>query len=564
MSNRRDFLRHASFAATGYALPIRAGRSTPGTFVDLRRAPDVVAIQTARSIQRLTPAGSDRWQAAALTVRATHADGATRFTLEAPNDAVRRVHLRWRADLATVRLVLGDAWERGYGDLAWRGFEPDRVLPWYVATTDGAHTHVYGVRTGAASLCFWQVDPAGLTLWADVRAGGVGVQLGARPLAFADVVARAGMPSETPFAALRAACRSMCPRPVLPREPVYGHNDWYYAYGKNSADSIRADAARIVDLAPTGANRPYVVIDDGWQPERSDAKGDVANAGRGEWDRGNEKFRDMARLAADVRTAGARPGVWTRPLLAPNDAPDAWRLARDRTVLDPTVPDVLHKVAADVARLREWGYALIKHDYSTFDLFGRWGFQMGSAITREGWTFAAGPTRTSAEVIDALYATIRDAARDALVIGCNTVSHLSAGRFEMCRVGDDTSGTEWARTRKMGVNTLAFRAAQHGAFYVADPDCVGVTTDIPWADNRQWLDLLARSGTMLFVSLAPNALGADQRRDVRAALALAAQPQPLGEPLDWMRTSFPSRWRFGRDTQRYDWMDASGEVVPPS
>ena len=130
--------------------------------------------------------------------------------------------------------------------------------------------------------------------------------------------------------------------------------------------------------------------------------------------------------------------------------------------------------------------------------------------------------RTTAEVIADLYQAIRTAAGDALVIGCNTVSHLSAGVFEICRVGDDTSGREWARTRKMGVNTLAFRGAQHGAFYVADPDCVGVTTAIPWAQNRQWLDLLARSGTMLFVSLAPDALGDDQRRDLRAALALAA------------------------------------------
>ena len=125
-------------------------------------------------------------------------------------------------------------------------------------------------------------------------------------------------------------------------------------------------------------------------------------------------------------------------------------------------------------------------------------------------------------MINDLYRTIRSAAGDALVIGCNTVSHLSAGVFEICRIGDDTSGTEWARTRKMGVNTLAFRGAQHGAFYVADPDCVGVTNAIPWSFNKQWLDLLARSGTMLFVSLAPDALGEEQRRDLRAALALAS------------------------------------------
>src|SRR6185503_13217619 len=152
-------------------------------------------------------------------------------------------------------------------------------------------------------------------------------------------------------------------------------------------------------------------------------------------------------------------------------------------------------------------------------------------------TFASGATRTTAEVIDELYGTIRTAAGTSFVIGCNTVSHLSAGHFEICRIGDDTSGTEWARTRKMGVNTLAFRGVQHGAFYVGDADCVGVTTAVPWSFNRQWLDLLARSGTMLFVSLAPDALGADQKRDLKAALALAARTQPLGEPLDWQRTS---------------------------
>ena len=86
------------------------------------------------------------------------------------------------------------------------------------------------------------------------------------------------------------------------------------------------------------------------------------------------------------------------------------------------------------------------------------------------------------------------------------------------------------------------------------PDCVGVTNAVPWSLNRQWLDLLARSGTMLFVSLAPDALGDEQRRDLRAALALAARPQPLGEPLDWQQSSWPSRWKsMGRDVT-YDWV----------
>jgi alpha-galactosidase len=106
----------------------------------------------------------------------------------------------------------------------------------------------------------------------------------------------------------------------------------------------------------------------------------------------------------------------------------------------------------------------------------------------------------------------------------------------------------------MGVNTLAFRGAQHGAFYAVDPDCVGVTNAIPWLQNRQWLDLLARSGTMLFVSLAPDALTDDRRRDLRAALALAANPQPLGEPVDWQQSSWPRRWNLMGQAVTYDWV----------
>jgi len=179
-------------------------------------------------------------------------------------------------------------------------------------------------------------------------------------------------------------------------------------------------------------------------------------------------------------------------------------------------------------------------------------------ILLRGQPPAAGASRTTAEVIDELYRTIRAAADDALVIGCNTVSHLSAGHFEICRIGDDTSGTDWARTRKMGVNTLAFRGLQHGAFYVADADCVGVTKAVPWTFNRRWLDLVARSGTMTFLSLAPDALGADERRDLKAALALAAAPQPLAEPLDWMTSVYPTRWRLIGSEKTYDWVGADG------
>ena len=545
--------------AVGFSLPVgRVSRAaTPRGFLDLRRPPDSVLLQATAGSLRLIREGNGRWANGGSVVTTVERAGALNVSLSAPAVAVKRIHLRWRGRITDTRLMLGDAWERGYGDLEWRTWVPDRVMPWYTATYDGSLTHAYGVRTGARAFCFWEVDPQGISLWADVRSGGAGVQLGERALDVCDVVSRAGRGDESSFAAIHAFCRQMCSNARLPSQPVYGSNDWYWAYGKNSAQSVLTDARHIVELSPTNGNRPFAVIDDGWQPEEG-----KDGTGVGTWDRGNEKFPDMPGLAADVQRAGARPGIWIRPLQAMKDAPNAWRLPRDRAFLDPTVPEVRHKVGEDIARLRQWGYEMIKHDYTTYDLFGRWGFEMGTAMTRDEWTFASGPSRTTAEVIDELYGTIRTAAGESLVIGCNTVSHLSAGHFEICRIGDDTSGTEWPRVRKMGVNSLAFRGVQHGAFYVADADCVGVTKAIPWSQNKQWLDLLAHSGTMLFVSLAPDALGAEQRRDLQEALALAAMPHPLAEPLDWHRTVYPSRWRLMGRERTYDWVGPEGAEPP--
>jgi alpha-galactosidase len=549
LTSRRDFLHQATMAAALAPL-VRAQVRPAATAIDLTRPPDSIVLQATGPDRVLHRVRDDRWEDADSVVAFRPANGSLRVALLSPTTAVRRLRLRWRASLSDVRLILGDAWERGYGDLEWRGFVPDRVMPWYFATTDGRSTHAYGVRTDASALCFWQVDPQGISLWLDVRSGGVGVELGARELHLCDVVTRAGKPGETAFAAIHAFCRQMCPAARIPSQPVFGSNDWYWAYGKNSAATVLTDAQHVVELSPTGGNRPFAVIDDGWQPERGQTK-----TGVGMWDRGNEKFPDMAGLAADIRRTGARPGIWIRPLLAPASAADSARLPRDRAILDPTIPEVRQKIAEDIARVRTWGYELLKHDYSTFDIFGRWGSTMGEALTRDGWTFASGPKQTTAEVIADLYRTIREAAGDALVIGCNTISHLSAGVFDICRIGDDTSGREWARTRKMGVNTLAFRGAQHGAFYVADADCVGVTNAVPWNFNRQWLDLLARSGTMLFVSLAPDALGADVRRDLKSAFAIAATPQSLAEPIDWQQSAWPRRWRLGGKEALYDWID---------
>ncbi len=52
---------------------------------------------------------------------------------------------------------------------------------------------------------------------------------------------------------------------------------------------------------------------------------------------------------------------------------------------------------------------MVKHDYTTFDIFGRWGFQMQEGLTTPGWQFNDA-TKTNAEIILNLYNNIREAA----------------------------------------------------------------------------------------------------------------------------------------------------------
>ncbi|MTD17194.1 hypothetical protein GIS00_24985 [Nakamurella sp. YIM 132087] len=507
----------------------------------VRRAPDVVQIQH-------DPSGP--WQDAIRTpdgwgcgdALVTLDDGGSVALVS--DGAVARIWLRWAVPVPSGVRVLGDHWERGYGDLEWRGPAADRPLPWYFLLQHDEATVGIGVRTGPGAWCAWSVDAGGIGLLLDVRAGAAALRPGDRVVALAELVSVTGA---DPFPTALQLCRQMCADPVLPPEPVYGGNNWYHAYGRSSASAILGEARQLADLAGDHPNRPWMVVDDGWQ------SGWAPGFNGGPWRSGNDRFPDMSALATDIAAAGARPGIWFRPLLTASagDLPTL-RETAGGTVPDPSVPETVDLVTADVHRLVDQGYRLIKHDFTTVDVTGRWGRDMGWDPVDPELRFAD-PTRTTVEILRDLYRAIAGAAGPALVLGCNTVGHLAAGLFALQRTGDDTSGVDWARTRTLGVNTLAFRMPQHGTFFATDADCVGITDRIDWHENRQWLDLLARSGTALFVSAAPGSLTAEQESDLRTAFATAAGPRPPARPLDWTDTAVPSEWAFGDAPAGYDW-----------
>ena len=48
------------------------------------------------------------------------------------------------------------------------------------------------------------------------------------------------------------------------------------------------------------------------------------------------------------------------------------------------------------------------------------------------------------------------------------------------------------------------------------------------------------------------------REALKTALALAAKPQPIGEPLDWMESLCPHQWKLLGKKQEFAWMGESG------
>lgn len=464
--------------------------------------------------------------------------------ISATADKLKFVEIKWSFPGDPDLYVLGDVWERSYGELEFTKLcNLERYLPWYFIATNKRESFCFGVKTGCNSFVSFNYTTDGIKALVDCRNGGCGVELNGRRVHLATFVYKE-YTSQDIFGSLHDYCKALCDAPLLPKERIYGGNNWYYAYGKSSFDEIVTDAKVQAYLAEGIDNRPFEVIDDCWQ----------INSCEGPW-LPNEKFGDMKRLADEIRKAGARPGIWVRLLHNRDEVlTEEMRLLLNgkRKYLDPTHPFVKEYIKNDIERIKGWGYELLKHDFTTFDMFGDWGGSLNETITKiDGWHFYD-RSKTNAEIVLDLYRLIKETAGEMYIIGCNTVSHLCAGLVELNRTGNDTSGREWDPTRKNGVNTLAFRFAQNEAFYMCDADCVGIKDNIiPWEKNKQWLHLLSYSNTPLFVSCTDN-LTDEQKADLREAYKVN-QKEFSFRPIDVYENRVPTVWEIDGETVEYNW-----------
>lgn len=518
---------------------------------------EVYAIVNGKNVALAGKKGQN-WRFQDLLVSLKNTGKSISVQLQAPNVKLNAVTIVWRIPGNKSSVILNDHWERTYGDVSWHKSTESDILPWYFIEHNGGNTNGFGVKTGTKSFCFWQIKNESLSLTMDTRSGGDGVQLGDKTLQAAEIVTFKGETGDSPFKVSQKFMTIMCDKARMPKQPVYGINDWYFSYGNNSEKLIIEHTEMMAPLAMGLSNRPFSVIDAGWFQNSPAFPNDCCWGDN--MNTPNEKFGDMKNLAEKISEMGMRPGIWTRPLCGSHKDSTTLMLPfikgreEKKPVLDPTIPENLERIKKYFKLYNSWGYEMVKFDFTTFDIFGKWGFEMvkENAMTNQNWKMYD-TTKTNAEVVLNLYKTIRLAAGETYLIGCNTISHLSAGLFELNRIGDDTSGNEWDRTRKMGVNTLAFRGIHQGAFYAADGDCVGLTPKVPWAKNKQWMELLAKSGTPLFISAQPEATGPEQKAFIKECFALASQDLPVGEPLDWMENAFPKKWKLNHKTEVYNW-----------
>ena len=93
----------------------------------------------------------------------------------------------------------------------------------------------------------------------------------------------------------------------------------------------------------------------------------------------------MPGLAQQMKDLGVRPGIWTRPTLTTEKRAEEWRLPAaggrpkgELIAVDPSIPEALAYMKESIATIRGWGYELIKHDFSTFDLNRQVGLRNGA------------------------------------------------------------------------------------------------------------------------------------------------------------------------------------------
>ncbi len=435
---------------------------------------------------------------------------------------VKYLKFRFRGDFSFIDKVYGDQWARSsFADaLEWKSVVADRAMPWFTYVIGENKMKCYGVKTGADCFAMWQVDTFGVTLFLNLTCDTRGTDL-KEPLVACEVVELEGEIGEDPYKVAKKFSYVMCENGVLPKTPVFGVNNWYWAYGNVSHDSVMDECDYLMEMTEGCKNSPYMIIDDGWQKFRKSLSGkDEGFYIGGPWTP-NAKFPDIYDTANQIHAKGAKAGLWFRPLLTREDLPKEVITCEECNglVLDPSHPFVIEKVEKDANLIASYGFDLIKHDFSRQDAMGAYKGEHNADKVKPNRRYYDN-TKTTATIVKNIYKAIQKGAGKVDIIGCDVFGHLSAGIHSLQRVGADTSGRSWEWTRSDGVNSV-MRLPTNNVFYNIDPDCAAFTNQVDSELNLDFLEMCAITGMTTLASVTPHTLNKQELKRINEIYRMA-------------------------------------------
>jgi alpha-galactosidase len=333
--------------------------------------------------------------------------------------------------------------------------------------------------------------------------------------------------------------RSM--RARVPDRVPTGWCTWYYFFGKDTANDVFDNLARIEEeRLPLGT----ILIDDGYQTEI------------GDWlEVDSDKYpQGMKEVAARVSDSGFRSGIWTAPFAVSAFSklyaahPDwvlrdregqplvAWRhkgeemygldLSRDE-VLD-WLRQLFQTLSAD------WGFEFFKVDF----LF---------AGALEGTRHNPGLTR--AQAVRRGLETIRSAIGERFLLGCGAPLGPAIGMVDGMRIGPDVH-VDWeplwqdlsAPAASNAILNSVTRSFLHRRLWLNDPDCLplrlrGDDSNLVLNEMRTLVTVAGLSGGLVFNSDNLPSIRWGRPRYLRCALP------PYGQsavPLDLFQNERPA------------------------
>ncbi len=104
------------FGVAVFACGAEWSAAEPLCAIDVRRAPDAAWTVSDGQTNALSASGPHAWSNAEAHLEMIAAESGTRVRVGAPDAPLEAVILRWSGRMPVSTKLLGDAWERSYGE----------------------------------------------------------------------------------------------------------------------------------------------------------------------------------------------------------------------------------------------------------------------------------------------------------------------------------------------------------------------------------------------------------------------------------------------------------------